>query len=331
MPQESEPVVGDGAVGDAPPPPDDGILASRIDWRTAFNREHTETDWIVPGLVEAGRAVALYSPAKAGKSLFLLWLAARVALGQDIFGQPVKARTVLYVDLENTQGDVLDRMEHMGFDADTEALAERLHYLSLPMMRRLDTPEGGRQITEAALAVGADLVVIDTAARTITTAEKDADTWHNWYSNTGFPLKHHGIAVIRLDHSGKDEKKGQRGSSAKNSDVDLVVRLTATQDGAGDAVFLKAEESRQAHYLTRAKLRRGRDDCGFLTHDVESLEWPAGSIDPGVQAVMDQLDGLDVPVTAGRGTVLAALKAAGLKYPKRVVEQAIRVRKEATR
>ena len=44
-------------------------------------------------------------------------------------------------------------------------------------------------------------------------------------------LKQALIAWVRLDHSGKDAGKGQRGSSAKNDDVDVVIRLERTEAG----------------------------------------------------------------------------------------------------
>jgi hypothetical protein len=55
-------------------------------------------------------------------------------------------------------------------------------------------------------------VVIDTVSRAIDGEENSNDTWLNQL----------GIAMIRLDHSGKDETKGMRGGSAKSGDVDAV-------------------------------------------------------------------------------------------------------------
>ena len=44
-------------------------------------------------------------------------------------------------------------------------------------------------------------------------------------------LKQRGATWVRLDHAGKDLDRGQRGSSAKGDDVDVVWRLDMTDNG----------------------------------------------------------------------------------------------------
>ena len=59
--------------------------------------------------------------------------------------------------------------------------------------------------------------------------ENDNDTWLNLYKHTGLALKQAQVAMIRLDHTGKDETKGQRGGSAKAGDVDAIWKLTESR------------------------------------------------------------------------------------------------------
>jgi hypothetical protein len=40
-----------------------------------------------------------------------------------------------------------------------------------------------------------------------------------------------GITELRIDHAGKEATKGQRGSSAKNDDVDVVSQLKVDTHG----------------------------------------------------------------------------------------------------
>src|SRR5690606_15764854 len=101
------------------------------------------------------------------------------------------------------------------------------------------------------------------------------------------PLKGMGISVIRLDHSGKDLEKGQRGSSAKNADVDAVwqvVKTTETQ------LYLKREMSRQSHGVPLIELRRRADP---LRHEVLA---GAGGLPPKVAQIVEVLDQLLVPL-----------------------------------
>lgn len=86
----------------------------------------------------------------------------------------------------------------------------------------------------------AHMLVLDTMARVVNGDENDADTYRGFYAHSGVRLKRLGVALLRLDHAGKDPGRGQRGSSGKNDDVDVVFRL----DHAEDQVVLSWTHSR---------------------------------------------------------------------------------------
>jgi hypothetical protein len=72
-----------------------------------------------------------------------------------------------------------------------------------------------------------------------------------------------GVTYLRTDHSGKDTSKGQRGSSAKNDDVDLVWRLTRTDTKAGEGVRLERTHSRSGMGAPRGQDQRVATDDGY--------------------------------------------------------------------
>jgi hypothetical protein len=296
-------------------------LAYRIDWESAYSEGANEIDWLVPGVIERGRLVAMYSAAKAGKSLLMLDVVSSLATGRGVFGLPSSGSRVpvLYCDYENTPADIVARLRDLGH-LDPLDLAY-LHYLSLPAIPPLDTPFGGQTLLDAALAVKAELVVIDTASRTISGIEDSANTWHAWYSATGLPLKRAEIALVRLDHSGKDESRGQRGSSAKVSDVDLVIRLTVKKD----EVHLTAEERRQPYYAERTVLKR-HEVSGVLRHELAS---GPPEDEREIARLIAFLDEEAIPTQTGRPTIQSHLATRGYPATKRLVEEAIRRRKRA--
>jgi hypothetical protein len=108
-------------------------------------------------------------------------------------------------------------------------------------MATLDSAAGGRDMSQAVAQYDAGLVIIDTVSRTIEGEENSNDTWLAFYRNTGKWLKAAGIPYIRLDHSGKDETKGQRGGSAKSGDVDAIWQLIGDAD---DNFVLKLDGGR---------------------------------------------------------------------------------------
>src|SRR5665811_1892888 len=163
----------------------------------------------------------------------------------DYTGRQVR---VLYVDFENDpRGDVRSRLQAMDYGP---ADLEGLDYLSFPSMAGLDTERGALELLEAVKAYGSEVVIIDTVSRAVDGKENENDTYLQMYRHTGLALKRAGVAIIRLDHSGKDETKGQRGASAKSGDVDAVWRLTRVTE---DRFRLECTDSRMSVSYTHLR------------------------------------------------------------------------------
>jgi hypothetical protein len=195
-----------------------------VDWKGLSSREH-DADWLLEPVLPNGRLIALFADGKAGKSLLALDMALALATGRGILNElPGKPRRVMYIDQEMTLDDLEDRVSDLGCDTDVDDLSHLIYY-QLQDFAPLDTPEGGEQLCRLVERDEPDLVVFDTVARLVEGSENDADTYRNLYRFTLQPLKAMGKTVLRIDHGGKDTAKGQRGSSAKNDDVDLVWRL----------------------------------------------------------------------------------------------------------
>ena len=201
-----------------------------LDWHALW-QDQTEEEWIVEPLLAKRRLVALYSAPKVGKSLLMLEIAAHIAAGNEVLGsKPPEPIRTLYVDFENDpRGDVRERLRDMGFGPDDLG---NLCYLSFPSLGKLDTERGAKELLAAISYYQCEVVVIDTVSRSVEGDENENDTWLSFYRHTGLALKRAEVALIRLDHSGKDEKKGQRGGSAKSGDVDAVWRLSKMSDTA---------------------------------------------------------------------------------------------------
>lgn len=235
----------------------------RINWHDLWTTQHKE-EWIVEPLLAARRLVALYSAPKVGKSLLMLEIAAAIASGRGMFGYPAPAKPyrTLYIDFENDPtADIRERLHNMGYGPDD---LDNLVLLSFPTIAKFDTERGALELMAAITYYNTEIVVIDTVSRAVQGEENENDTWLNFYKHTGLRLKQAGIALIRLDHAGKDESKGQRGGSAKSGDVDAVWRLSREDD---DKLRLICEANRFPISQTDLTLRRIEDDNG-LHHDV---------------------------------------------------------------
>jgi hypothetical protein len=242
--------------------------------------------------------VALYAPAKAGKSLIVLALAAAAAVGAPGLDRakrdPVE---VLYLDYEMTLDDLQERLEAFGYGPESDL--SHLHYASLPSLPPLNDPEGAKAVMKLVEATGAQVVVIDTFGRAVEGEENSNDTSKDFYRWTGLALKAAQVAYLRTDHAGKDVTRGQRGASAKNDDVDVVWQLTRTQGG----VTLKATHRRMGWVPETVEIAVD-DSRGWELSVAQDEMYPAGTKD-----LADLLDRLDVPITASFATANTAIRS----------------------
>jgi hypothetical protein len=286
-----------------------------LDWRKVWQETPDDIEWMVEPLIQRGQSVALFSTAKTGKSLLCLEVAAALASGREVLGNPARDPIpVLYVDLENTQQDIKDRLIDLDYGPDD---LDNLNYLSFPNLPALDSERGGRDLLAVALAHHAELVIIDTVSRVIAGKENDADTFHALYRYAIVPLKAHSVSVLRLDHAGKDVTQGQRGSSAKESDVDAVWLLIAK---TGDRLALKRKAERSPYGSPLVELVREPNPLRHRTVN-------DGGVPSIVTELVSQLNRLSVPLDAGRNVARMALADAGIKASNTALADAVKLRK----
>jgi hypothetical protein len=198
-----------------------------------------EVQWIVEGIISPQGLTALVGEAKIGKSIFALELAIAVSTGAKIADLGTTKTRTLYLDLENNPETVLrDRL--LAFDCHPESL-DNLKLLSFPELPAFDSASGGKALVEIVDQLDVGLVIIDTVSRVVSGEENSNDTWNRLYRHTELPLKQRGVAMMRVDHTGKDATKGARGGSAKSGDVDRVIRMTSNRNGQ---IMLRTEAAR---------------------------------------------------------------------------------------
>lgn len=288
-------------------------LSTYLNWNEAY-MDQKDVEWLCEPFIPAGRLVALYSPPKVGKSLLALEIAAAISRGAECLGTPTTQATVLYLDYENAVQDVVSRLKAMGR---SPGELDALKYWSFPMAPALDTAAGGALVLQHAQDTGAGLVVIDTVSRCISGDENDASTWLNLYRHTLLPLKGAGVAVLRLDHTGKDEGRGMRGSSAKSGDVDLIWRLSELTKGT--SYVLECESHRIEMHETLLNIER---TSAPLKHRVDTRSLSQTKRD----AILAALDDAGLEQSAGRDRARKVLTAAGIKVMDKTLAEILRQR-----
>ena len=290
---------------------DNYLLNQLVNWPTFWTQEHQTEDWIAKPLIARGRQTALYAEAKSGKSWITLNVVAALATGTPILGQPAQPPVhVLYLDYEMTENDLYERLDEFGYGPEHDLT--HLHYALIPSLPPLNSHHGAHAVLRLAQLCNAQVVIVDTTGRAVEGEENSADTYRDFARTTGLELKRAGIALIRTDHAGKDSSRGQRGSSAKNDDVDLVYRIRKTEQG----VQLIRTHSRISWAPQTVDLIV--DDLGDTT--TIRLATP---IDPGYTteqiALAHQLEHLGIPRTHTLNDIADQAKQLGIKARRKTI------------
>ena len=306
-----------------PIPTPDEMLSMLVDWKTFWSLEHATEEWLAKPLIAKGRQTALFAGAKTGKSWLTLNVVAALASGKPILGQPAQPPIhCLYLDYEMIESDLYERLEQFGYTEDDDL--SHLHYALIPNLPPLNTTEGASAIMKLVELTKAEVVVIDTTGRAIDGEENSADSYREFARTTGLSLKRANVACVRTDHAGKDggKKQGQRGSSAKNDDVDIVYRLDKSDDG----LTLKRTHTRISWVPETVNLvvEDFDDIITIRLRTKEQRGWTVKEI-----AIAHRLDELGFPIDIGVNEVQRQLNDQGISLGhKSQISRAIQCRKQ---
>lgn len=298
----------------------DPLSSWYVDWQQFWSTDNQQREWLVEPFLARGRAHALYASAKSGKSLMLLEIAAALATGKAVLNQPQREpMPVLYIDYEMTASDIKDRLEAFGYSENDNM--QHLHYVLLPSIAGLDTPEGAKTVIQAIQAKNIQLVVIDTTARAVEGEENDADTLRAFYRWSGVNMKSLGVTWIRADHAGKDSSKGQRGSSAKNDDVDVVWRFTKR---AETSILLEATHRRMQWIPDKIEIEL-REVDNILVHRIVNNETTEA-----VTKLAETLTKINMPPDTSVRAARIILKQHNIRASSDILRNALRLRRQQT-
>lgn len=288
-----------------------------VDWAVLFSRPRGVEDWLVPELWPRGRMISLSAPAKARKSLLMLYIAACLAAGRCPWtGQPREPVRVVYLDFEMTEDDLIERLEDMELGPD--ALGN-LRYFLHPEVPHMDTPEGGKMLLAILDEHQAVALVIDTFSRVVSTTDWGGNEVREFYRWSAMHVKARGISIARLDHTGHTNTSRAAGTHAKGADVDVGWVIHP-----GDNETLKLEH----HGLTRVRWVPAVVDLVMteepLTFRLAARRtWPPGTSDVAVD-----LNLLGLPLDATVKDAQAALRSANKGRNRTLIRDALKLRRE---
>jgi len=195
--------------------------------------------YLLQGFFAVAELIVLWGQPKSGKSFLALRLAYGLALGLGMWGRkaprPVR---VLYLAAEGMGGmgaRLRALREALGDDEGRFAIIAQPAQIGPPSV-------DAEALREAAKAHAADLVIIDTLARTFGNGNEDAAQDMGQFVAECDAIRHEtGAAVVVVHHGSKaEDAKTPRGSGALMGAADLILQVKKGGEGAPSVAVVQA-------------------------------------------------------------------------------------------
>ena len=241
-----------------------------------------DAEWLIQDFLPKASFAVLFGPPSVGKSFLALSVALAIAAGRDWLGRDVKGGPVIYIAAEGFGGlklRVSALLLHSEYDVKTECafLNRPINFLEPDEVQALI-----KVIQEARLEPA--LIIVDTLARSFVGGdENSAQEMGRFIDGVETVKRETGAAVLVIHHTGKNEQRGARGSSALIGAADTIISCS----GDISRLEIKCEKMKDAEPFKSfilsgrtVELEDGRSSCVLLPFD----EAMAALVSPGKQA-----------------------------------------------
>lgn len=182
------------------------------------------SNYMVKGWLDRNCLSMLYGPSNAGKTFVALDIAMHIAAGKPWRGLRVNGGPVLYIAAEGGAG-IRNRLAAIKRERPDMATAR---FTLLPVGLDLHGQGDAQAICEIMADESPALVVIDTLARSMGAGDENtAKDAAMFVRNCDLIREATGAHVMVIHHTGKDEDRGARGSSALRAAVDNEIQVTS--------------------------------------------------------------------------------------------------------
>lgn len=192
--------------------------------------ERPPPSWLLEGLLPAESTVMLYGPPYKYKSFLALDLALTLASGRAGYGAPARDPVdTVYIAAEGSRG--IERLRRPAWRL-AHGITGPLPFYTIDTMPLVARPQEIIETIEAIKARGLHpkLLVLDTVARALAGKnENDARDAGEFIEAIELLKRELRCTVLAVHHTGKDEDRGGRGSSALPAGFDAIIEIKTNQ------------------------------------------------------------------------------------------------------
>lgn len=238
------------------------IKRSRFHFKDEEEQDNDpDPNWIIKDLISERSTVLLYGPTQSYKSFISLEIALSVAMGRDTFGGQTLAGKVFYSALEGSAHlKKARRAWRLG-----RQIGGRISNFYLGLAPLVGIPdevtEYGNEIAKRCGNEKPRLIIIDTLGKSMAGLnENDAQDAGRFIRFCDSLVESFGCTVIAIHHTGKDQSRGARGSSAFHAGFDTVIQIDAQRTTKAVSVTVKKHkdaEERETPWTFEGRLIGG--------------------------------------------------------------------------
>lgn len=217
------------------------VKRSRFYFKDEEEQENeADPRWIIKDLISERSTCLLYGPTQSYKSFLALEMALSVAMGIDTFGSPTISGPVFYAALE---GRAHLKKARRAWKV-AKGIREKIDtfYIGLAPMVGLpgECEEFVDQISKRTAGAKPKIIIIDTLGKSMAGLnENDAKDAGHFIQYCDHLVESFGCSVIAIHHTGKDQARGARGSSAFHAGFDTVIEVNASRLAKAVSVSVK--------------------------------------------------------------------------------------------
>ncbi len=219
-----------------------------------------DPEWLVKDLMQEASTVMLVGPSGAGKSFIALDLALGIAANVETFGTMPKHGPAVYAALEGRTNIKRARRRAWKIARGFDGRIDKFFVTTAPMIAlEGEVQQFGDQIAKRCAGQAPRIIILDTIAKCMAGMnENDAQDAGRFIRFCDSLVEAFQCVVVAIHHTGKDDSRGARGSSAFFAGFDTVLECRAVGGTKALEVFVRkhkdAEEREQPWTFQRRQI-----------------------------------------------------------------------------